>query len=192
MEQQPELFSTQNFSKSSWERRKDDLEMSRDQLIQWKQRILNYQKHIPYQIPTQQNSLFESESISTADKINPFVLELHNWQFYRMPWTSTKSCCLYFIVDLAWSLVLYIGETKQSAHERWGRSGVNHDCDNYIKSYIQLHRDYDLAVRVATSFYYEVPNNTRQRQKIESELIHKWRSPFNRENWKWWGQPFQK
>lgn len=190
--EQEELFSTRNFSKSHWERRQDELVMSRDQLVQWKQRIFNYQKEIPYQIPTQQNSLFGSDSIRTADKINPFVLELHNWQFYRMLWTSTQSCCLYFVMDLEWSLVLYIGETKQSAHDRWGRSGINHDCDNYIKSYIQLHRDCELAVKVATSFYYDVPLNTRQRKKIESELIHKWRSPFNRENWKWWGQPFQK
>ncbi|MFB6274644.1 MAG: hypothetical protein ABEI32_00655 [Halothece sp.] len=190
--EQEELFSTQNFAKPRWERRQDDYKMSHDQLIQWKQRIFNHQKDIPYQIPTQQNSLFETERISTADKINPFVLELHNWRFYRMPWINTKSCCLYFIVDLAWSLVLYIGETKRSAHERWGRNGYNHDCDSYIKSYIQLHRDYKLDVRVAASFYYDVPLETRERKKIESELIHKWRSPFNRENWKWWGQPFQK
>ena len=156
--------------------------MSRDQLVQWKQRIFNYQKEIPYQIPTQQNSLFGSDSIRTADKINPFVLELHNWQFYRMLWTSTQSCCLYFVMDLELPILLYIGETKQSAHKRWGRSGINHNCDNYIKSYIQLHRDYELAVKVATSFYYDVPLETRQRQKIESELIYKWSSPFNREN----------
>ena len=37
---------------------------------------------------------------------------------------------------------------------------------------------------------FDVPTERRARQNLESELIEKWRSPFNRESWKFWGQPF--
>ncbi|MEO0688447.1 MAG: GIY-YIG nuclease family protein, partial [Cyanobacteria bacterium J06649_11] len=44
------------------------------------------------------------------------------------------------------------------------------------------------AVNIA--FWWDAPDSTRPRQKLELELIQKWRSPFNKENWKLWGQPF--
>ena len=49
-----------------------------------------------------------------------------------------------------------------------------------------------MKVAVVTAFYFNVPDNRKLRQQLESELIEMWRSPFNRESWKWWGQPFGK
>lgn len=189
MEQQPELFSTQTFSHSLGQRQ-EQLVMSRQQLIQWKHRIYKHQNKVR-QTPPQQATLFDAPSQSTADEINPFNLKLHNSEFYRMP-DQGDECCLYFILDMALPLLLYVGETKQTARERWGNSGTNHDCERYISNYISLHRQYDLEVQVCAAFWYDTPEDTRSRQKIESELIYKWRSPFNKQCWRWWGQPFQK
>jgi len=33
-------------------------------------------------------------------------------------------------------------------------------------------------------------SSTRPRQQLEKSLIAKWRSPFNKENWNFWGTPF--
>ena len=47
-----------------------------------------------------------------------------------------------------------------------------------------------MKVDVASAFYFNVPTDRKLREHLELELIEKWRSPFNRESWKWWGQPF--
>ena len=188
--EQEELFSTQTFTQFPLGQRQKQLVMSRQKLIKWKQRIFNHQNKVR-QAPPEQATLFDAVPQSTADKIDPFNLKLHNPQFYRMP-EQEDECCLYFILDMALPLLLYVGETKQTARDRWGGSGTNHYCERYISNYISLHRQYELQAQVCAAFYYGVPEDTRSRQKIESELIHKWRSPFNKQCWKWWGQPFQK
>jgi hypothetical protein len=190
VEQQPELFSTQNFTQFPLGQRQNKLVMSRQELIKWKQRIFNHQDEVR-QTPPQQKTLFDALPQSVAEEIDPFNLKLHSPQFYRMR-DYDDQCCLYFILDMAMPLLLYVGETKQSARDRWGNSGTNHDCERYIAKYIELHRKSDLEVKVASAFYQDVPEDRRSRQKIESELIYKWRSPFNKQCWKWWGQPFQK
>ncbi|MEG4843388.1 hypothetical protein QUB05_02720 [Microcoleus sp. F10-C6] len=73
-------------------------------------------------------------------------------------------------------------------HQWW----VNHDCETYINRYIELHRSYALDVRVGIAFWFGAPANRKQRLKLESDLIYKWRLPFNKECWQWWGQPFGK
>jgi hypothetical protein len=45
---------------------------------------------------------------------------------------------------------------------------------------------------VVAAFWWDVPAETRPRQQLELALIQKWRSPFNKENWDRWGQPFGK
>jgi hypothetical protein len=164
--------------------------MSRQELIKWKQRIFNHQDKVR-QTPPPQATLFDAVPQSTAYEIDPFNLKLHSSQFYRML-DEGNECCLYFILDMEMPILLYIGETKQTARNRWGNSGTNHDCQRYIAHYINLHRQYDLEVKVCAAFWYDPPEDKRSRQKIESELIYKWRSPFNKQCWKWWGQPFPK
>jgi len=189
MEQQPELFSTQTFTHSLGQRQ-EQLVMNCQQLIEWKRRIFKHQKDVQ-QAPPQQKTLFDAPSPSTADDIDPFNLRLHSPQFYRMP-DQGDECCLYFILDMAMPILLYVGETSRSVCDRWGNKGNSHDCERYISNYISLHRHYDLEVQVCAAFWYDTPQVTRPRQKIESELIYKWLSPFNKQCWKWWGQPFQK
>jgi hypothetical protein len=57
--------------------------------------------------------------------------------------------------------------------------------------YIEMHRRYDLDVNVVSAFWQLVPSK-KILQQWERELILKWRSPFNKECWQWWGQPFGK
>ena len=67
---------------------------------------------------------------------------------------------------------------------------MNVNCKNYIFNYIELHRKYKITVEVVSAFYFKVPTERKLRQNLGLELIEKWRSPFNRESWKFWGQPF--
>ena len=83
--------------------------------------------------------------------------------------------------------VLYIGQSQHSPKKRW--KGIR-DCKDYIFNYIELHRKYKMKVEVVSAFCFNVPTERKLRQNLESELIEKWRSPFNRESWKFWGQPF--
>ena len=85
-------------------------------ITQWKQRIFNHQEKVR-QTPPQQETLFDAIPQSTADIIDPFNLKLHNSQFYRMP-EEGDECCLYFILDMALPLLLYVGETKQTVRDR--------------------------------------------------------------------------
>ena len=163
--------------------------MSQEYLIKWKSKIFNYQqKSLTRQSP-QQTSLFDTAPTHCdVDNINPFELKLHSSQFYRMREHGDRNC-IYFIIDNALPLLLYVGETKQTAKQRW--SGV-HDAKDYVTNYIELHRKYKLEVRVCSAFWYDTPSDRRSRLKLESKLINRWQSPFNKENWQRWGQPFGK
>ena len=168
--------------------RSEKLMMSQEILTQWKERIFSHQQQVRgYQSP-QQTSLFDLERAHCdPDSVDPFTLKLQPSEFYRMP-EQGDSVCIYFVIDNAVPLLLYIGETKRTPKQRW----ITHDCQQYILSYIELHRRYNLSVQVATAFWWDTPADRKARQKLERELILKWRSPFNKENWEVWGQPFKK
>ena len=127
--------------------------------------------------------------------IKPFELPIHNCLFWRMPEPKyqfadcSNNGYLYFIIDNTLPILLYCGETKLTANQRW--SGV-HDCKDYIRNYIQLHRIHNLDVGVVSAFWEHIPPQKKILLKWERELIIKYRSPFNKESWKYWGQPFQK
>ena len=163
--------------------------MSKQTLLQWKARIFNYQQKAIQTKKPQQASLFNvPESHCDTNLINPFELKLHSSQFYRQREHGDRNC-IYFIVDNSLPLLLYVGETKQTAKQRW--NGV-HDCKDYVTNYIELHRKYQLEVKVCSAFWYDTPSDRKSRLKLESELINRWQSPFNKENWRRWGQPFGK
>ena len=67
-----------------------------------------------------------------------------------------------------------------------------HDCKDYVMNYIELHRKYDLDTKVCSAFWYDTPENRTGRLKLERELILRWQSPFNKENWHRYGKPFGK
>lgn len=187
------LFDT---NASSLKSRLPSLVMDREALIKWKQRVFKYQETIK-DSQSQQQTLFEMPKSSwhTVDDIKPFELPIHNCLFWRMPEPKyqfadeSSKGYLYFIIDNTLPILLYCGETKLTANQRW--SGV-HDCKDYIRNYIQLHRIHNLDVAVVSAFWEHIPPEKKILLKWERELIIKYRSPFNKESWKYWGQPFKK
>jgi hypothetical protein len=161
--------------------------MDKPALVRWKSQIYNYQQRVRESQPLQQTTLFDlTGAHCDPDSIDPFSLRLHPVEFYRLR-NHDSEACLYFIIDNHLPLLLYVGETKRTPSQRW--KGV-HDAKDYISSYISLHRKYKLDVAVVAAFWWDVPDETRPRQQLELALIQKWRSPFNRENWQWYGKPF--
>lgn len=155
--------------------------MNKSALMRWKSQIYDYQQRVRESEPVQQTTLFDlTPSHCDPDKIDPFALRLHPSEFYRLP-DNDSEACLYFIIDNALPILLYVGETKRTPSQRW--KGV-HDAKSYIT------RRYRLDVAVVAAFWWDVPVDTRPRQQLESALIQKWRSPFNKENCERWGQPF--
>jgi hypothetical protein len=164
------------------------LEMSADSLQAWKQKIYQFQQHLPQvtESPSLQTQLFSDPPSLDAATIDPFGLPQQNIEFWRWPVDEPGVAALYFVVDHELPLLLYVGETCK-ANQRW--KGV-HDCKRYIHHYISAHRRHGLKVQVQIGFWCHAPRETKSRQTLESKLIHQWRSPFNRENWPYWGTPF--
>ena len=182
---QLELFS--DFHPKPSSAKSPQLTMSCEALESWKQRIFEHQQSEGADQP-RQGSLFELvPNPCDPNNIDPFTLELHNLSFCEKPDWGDRTC-LYFVIDNELPLLLYVGETDRTAKQRW----MSHECHSYIGNYIELHRRYSLDVSVAIAFWYGAPANRKQRLQLESELIYKWRSPFNKECWQWWGQPFGK
>ena len=173
--------------------RPQELVMSQDSLRQWKERIFSSQQQIRNNQAPQQQTLFDTSPPKvTPDQIDPFSLRLHTSLFYRMPESAIDTIdtgCIYFIIDNAVPLLLYVGETKLTATKRW--KGV-HDAKDYILNYIELHRRYDLDVAVLSAFWYDIPADKKILRSWERELILRWKPPFNKECWQCYGQPFGK
>ncbi|WP_256875047.1 hypothetical protein [Nostoc sp. C052] len=79
----------------------------------------------------------------------------------------------------------------------WGKLAASfkrwkaiHACKDYIASYQDLHYRYEMKTAVNITFWWDTPVDRRARHELELSLILKWRSPFNKENWQLWGQPF--
>lgn len=173
--------------------RLESLVMDKDALVRWKSRIFDYQQRVRESKPAQQDTLFDLAGLGIApkhvepDSIDLFGLIPQPMSFWRKPTFDKGQACLYFVIDRANPpLVLYTGESCHSEH-RWKGT---HDAKRYIDKYIALHRQHQLSPAVNIAFWYDAPIERKARQKLELALILKWRSPFNKECWKWWGQPF--
>jgi hypothetical protein len=183
--EQPNLFDhpSQPIFKSQQSR----LTMDSQTFIQWKSRIFDHQQTILNSPPPQQMSLFDLKpNHCDPEQINPFSLRLQNWEFFTRPDDGDRTC-IYFIIDTALPLLLYVGETKQTPKERW--TGV-HDCRGYIDNYIILNRKHQLKTFPGIGFWWDTPVDRKARQQLEQALIQRWKSPFNKECWKFWGKPF--
>jgi hypothetical protein len=53
-----------------------------------------------------------------------------------------------------------------------------------------VHYQNQLETLLGIAFWSLAPTQTRDRQRLEAALIRRWRSPFNKENWEFWGTPF--
>ena len=168
--------------------------MSADALLKWKSQILDYQQKVRENKPPQQTALFDiAPHHCDPDRIDPLQLSVRrrsqpsaSLSFWRMPADSPGDACLYFVVDSAADLILYVGETCRS-NKRW--KGI-HACKDYIASYQDLHYRYGIQTAVNAAFWWDTPVKRKPRQELELSLILKWRSPFNKQNWERWGQPF--
>lgn len=188
--EQPSLFTDLDSPKASFSPKHERLEISAATLQDWKQRIFEYQNNIKVNAPVEQGALFEMGlPISTAidpDEINPFSLPQQNTQFWRWKASDQGVAALYFVIDYELPLLLYVGETVKS-NQRWKGE---HDCKRYLLNYRQVHYQHQLPSSLGIAFWSQAPEKTRPRQQLESALIYKWRSPFNKENWTFWGTPF--
>ena len=166
--------------------RPKNLSIDADALVQWKTKIAAHQQRTK-ENPLVQGTLFDVvKTHGDLDKIDPFNLRPYPMSFYRLPVDSPGEACIYFVVDSAAWLVLYIGETSRS-NKRWKGT---HDCKRYLDNYQSLHYQHGLSCAVNIVFWWDVPVQIRARQQIELGLIEKWKAPFNKENWTLWGAPF--
>lgn len=183
---QPSLFSAAELRGCYATTPSAGLEISQASLADWKQRICDYQQPLRTQ-PMQQGNLFELPTLDAADPdpIDPFSLPQQNTEFWRWKADAAGIAALYFVIDYELPILLYIGETVKS-NQRWKGE---HDCKRYLLNYRQAHYQHQLPSTLGIAFS-TAPAQTRPRQKLESALIYKWRSPFNKENWQFWGTPF--
>ena len=190
------LFTVADTPKNPYKvERQPRLEMSPSALVAWKKRIAEFQEKARLGSTLNQTSLlFELDSTPNhwdADKLDPFELPRKPWDFYRdrPDNLSEGETNIYFVLDHAVPLLLYVGETKSSIKQRW--KGI-HYCKEYIDAYVSLHRKYKLEFAVNMAFNVSAPKDRTQRLKLERDLILRWRSPFNKECWRYWGQPFRR
>jgi hypothetical protein len=191
-EYQPSLLSQQDWraAEVSWAYNQGlerELSLNEADLQDWKQRVHAFQNKVTAAPVNCQGSLFDvGDSSSPTDLVDPFNLAPRNAEFWRGQFHEAGDAALYFVVDQAAALLLYVGETVK-ANQRWKGT---HDCKRYILRYVEAHRAHDLAAEVNIGFWPHAPVERRSRQALETELIYKWRSPFNKQNWRFWGTPF--
>lgn len=200
-------------SYSTYENFQPQLSLGPTELQTWKQRIINFQTQLQTTHPVQQGSLFDLAAPSAKSSaepptqpnpaltIDPFNLRRQNTEFWRWQFDDVGVAAMYFVIDYAAKpidqdntekntentpLLLYIGETVKS-NQRW--KGV-HDCKRYLTNYRQSHYENGLDSELGIAFWPHAPAERQPRQKLESDLIYRWRSPFNKENWRYWNTPF--
>ncbi|MEM9164856.1 MAG: GIY-YIG nuclease family protein [Cyanobacteria bacterium P01_F01_bin.4] len=173
--------------KSRYQNFQAALPMGVVELQAWKSRVSSFQKAIKVSPSMAQGSLFEAAAPSVdPDAIDPFQLPQQNTEFWRWKFSDVGVAALYFVIDYEADLLLYVGETVKS-NQRW--KGV-HDCKRYLMNYRQTHYQLNLDSQLGIAFWPHAPEARRPRQRLESGLIRKWRAPFNKENWRFWGTPF--
>ena len=167
--------------------------MGADALRQWKARIATYQRQVRHTPPPVQQPLLLDVAPSpgviagSTDGVDPFELAPHPFEFYDLAIDpSPETPVVYFAIDRAADVILYIGEAKR-ARSRW--SGP-HDCKRYYRNYYTLHQELGIHHAVSTSFWTGAFPDAKRRRRQELELIERWRPPFNKENWRFWGTPF--
>ncbi|NEP63219.1 MAG: GIY-YIG nuclease family protein [Symploca sp. SIO2G7] len=159
--------------------------LGKHELVRWKRKVAAFQMTVKTLPVMAQGSLFEVAA-NPADTIDPFALPQQNTEFWRWQASDVGVAALYFVIDYHSDLLLYVGETVKS-NQRWKGE---HDCKRYLMNYRHTHYHHHLESQLGIAFWRYAPAERRPRQKAESSLIFRWRSPFNKENWTFWGTPF--
>lgn len=211
MDQQPFLFSDAEMRQFGRPQPPPEFTLDAPALQQWKAKISEFQAQVRQRQTPQQLGLWEQPGenggnqgrndgmgtqtrkenlpivTATSPPVDPFQLDLQNFFFFQWPIDRNPSDpCLYFVLDTAADLVLYIGETCH-VNQRW--AGY-HDCKRYVLNYQSAHFQFKIRTMINIGFWWDTPIETRPRQNLEASLIKSWRSPFNKENWTFWGTPF--
>lgn len=199
MTEQRSLFSVAE-ERKLYGYRCTDVQISPQMLQAWKQRVHRFQQGViaEQQAPCQGSLFAESVAESGGDyaaiatptpdpnQLDPFTLPQQNTEFWRWKFDDVGVAALYFVIDYEVPILLYVGETVKS-NQRWKGE---HDCKRYLVNYRQTHYQLEIPTALSIGFWPHAPAERKPRQQLESALIKKWRSPFNKENWTFWGTPF--
>ena len=191
LERQYDLFNNSDldFSENNF---LQDILIEKKIINEWQERIISHQSPIfksSYK-DINQTSLFESISEELIENFNPIDLTPLPLSFWKWPKSILKGPAVYFVMDKLINsdenIILYIGETL-SAGERWKGE---HDCKSYISSYSDTLQKAKITTNLNIRFWLDVPINTKERRKLEQNLIQTWLPPFNKETRKIWATPF--
>ncbi len=159
---------------------------------EWQKKITTHQSPIfkyGYKNITQ-SSLFESISEELNEPFNPIELTPLPLSFWRWPKAMHEGPAVYFVmdklIDSDENMILYIGETI-SAETRWKGE---HDCKHYLSSYSECLQKANMSTKLNIRFWLDVPIKTKERRKLEQQLIQAWLPPFNKETREIWATPF--
>ena len=188
---QGELFKSNELNYSVI-RDNDELIISSEVIKNWQNRIIGYQANVFEDgfHELSQFSLFETQSKVLPNKLNPLDLTPIAISFWRLPNSPHKGPAIYFVMDKLINsrknIILYIGETL-SAEKRWKGS---HDCKSYLSNYSEALQKVGLASQLNIRFCIDVPEETKERRRLEQKLIQTWLPPFNKETRGIWATPF--
>ncbi len=159
---------------------------------EWQKKIITHQAPIfkyGYKDITQ-SSLFESNTKELNQPFNPIELTPLPLSFWRWPKAMHEGPAVYFVMDKLINydenIILYIGETI-AAEKRWKGE---HDCKNYLSSYSECLQKANMSTKLNIRFWLDVPIKTKDRRKLEQQLIQAWLPPFNKETREIWATPF--
>ena len=190
-ERQHDLFNNNDFIILE-ESLSQDVNISKKVILEWQDKIIQHQSPIfKYGCKnTSQTSLFESLSENLNKTFNPKELTPLPLSFWRWPSTNHSGPAVYFVMDKIINsnedIILYIGETI-SAEQRWKGE---HDCKSYLSSYSETLQKAKVKTNLNIRFWLDVPFNTKERRKLEQNLIQTWLPPFNKETRGIWATPF--
>ena len=191
LERQFNLFNNSelDFSENNF---LQDISINKKIIKEWQKKIINHQSSIfnSNSKGITQPSLFESISEKLNETFNPIHLTPLPLSFWKWPKTIHKGPAIYFvmdkIIDSEETIILYIGETI-SAEKRWKGE---HDCKNYLSSYSDILQKANVTTKLNIRFWLDVPIKTKERRKLEQNLIQTWLPPFNKETRGIWATPF--
>jgi len=186
--EQTSLFSVRELQRAKYAQAIEPLQVSLEALQTWKQRIYQFQQTIQVGAAIEQGDLFSTapSPLEIAATIAPFALPQQNMDFWRWQFEDTGTAAYYFVIDYQLPILLYVGETIK-ANQRWKGE---HDCKRYVENYVLAHRQCNTDTTIGIAFLHWAPTAARARQQLETALIYRWRSPFNKQNWTFWGTPF--
>lgn len=160
-------------------------------LLESKSRIFEFQQdEKENNLIRRQTKLFDITSLPCEcqldpDTINPLTLPLQPLNFATEV-NQFDNACIYFILDKALPLILYIGQSKNCCKRlrtlNYSSSGAHHR-KKQIESYQQLNQNYGFSSSIYIARW-DLPILLEEKYRLELEksLILKWYPLFNQQN----------